>query len=342
MKRLWQAAMFLISAMVGINPAMPHESLATTTTVLSAKSSITLKGKSGGQPVETPAVRDQSGMDKYTFVAIRTIYRGYRVYSLPLSTAMPTPSETRTPTPFSSVTPPFDGIWRPAPGTTWQWQLDQPIDTSYDVQMYDIDLFDTPQTIIDELHTTGRVVICYFSAGSREAWRLDAALFPTVVLGNNLAGWAGEKWVDIRRIDLLGPIMTARLELAVLKGCDGVEPDNVEAYTNNSGFPLTYQDQIAYNRWLATEAHKRGLSVGLKNDLEQIPDLVGNFDWALNEQCFQYHECELLQPFVKAGKAVFGVEYEGNPATFCPKANTMGYSWLKKNLSLDAWQIPCW
>jgi Glycoside-hydrolase family GH114 len=277
MRRLWQAAIFLVSATIGINLAMPHESLATTTTV----------------------------------------------------------------TPFSTVTPAFDGIWRPAPGTTWQWQLNQQIDTSYDVQMYDIDLFDTPQAIIDELHTAGRVVICYFSAGSREAWRPDAALFPMVVLGNDVAGWAGEKWLDNRRIDLLGPIMTARLELAVRKGCDGVEPDNVEAYTNNSGFPLTYEDQIAYNRWLATEAHKRRLSVGLKNDLEQIPDLVGNFDWALNEQCFQFNECELLQPFVQAGKAVFGVEYEGNPATFCPKADAMSYSWLKKNPSLDAWQIPC-
>jgi hypothetical protein len=315
-KRLWQAAMYVISAMVGINLALPHESLATTTTILATNSYVTLKAKSGGQPVETLAVRNQSGIDndwdRYIFVAT------------------------------STVTPPFDGIWQPAPGTTWQWQLNQPIDTSYDVQMYDIDLFDTPQAIIDELHTTGRVVICYFSAGSREAWRPDATLFPTVVLGNNLAEWDGEKWLDIRRIDLLGPIMTARLELAVLKGCDGVEPDNVEAYTNNSSFPLTYQDQIAYNRWLATEAHKRGLSVGLKNDLEQIPDLVGNFDWALNEQCFQYNECELLQPFVQAGKAVFGVEYEGNLATFCPKAAAMGYSWLKKNLSLDAWQIPCW
>lgn len=42
--------------------------------------------------------------------------------------------------------------------------------------------------------------------------------------------------------------MQARLDLAVQKGCDGVEPDNVDGYQNNSGFPLTAQDQLAYNR----------------------------------------------------------------------------------------------
>src|SRR4030067_2529778 len=62
-------------------------------------------------------------------------------------------------------------IWRPAPGTTWQWQLTGTIDTPFDVQMYDIDLFDTPQSTIELLHTDGRSAICYFSAGSWEEWR---------------------------------------------------------------------------------------------------------------------------------------------------------------------------
>jgi hypothetical protein len=236
---------------------------------------------------------------------------------------------------------PDDEIWQPAPGTSWQWQLSGDIDTSLDVVMYDIDLFDTPQSLIDTLHNDGRMVICYFSAGSHEAWRPDAAAFPTEVLGAPLEGWEGERWLDIRQIALLSPIMTARLDLAVQKGCDGVEPDNVDGYTNESGFPLTGDDQLAFNRWLAAEAHQRGLSIGLKNDLAQIPQLVNDFDWALNEQCFEYNECETLLPFIEAGKAVFGVEYTGNPDEYCPHVNGLNFDWLSKHLELDAYRVAC-
>lgn len=232
-------------------------------------------------------------------------------------------------------------IWQPAPGTSWQWQLTGTIDTSFDVDMYDIDLFDAPQNTIDQLHSAGRVVICYFSAGSWEDWRPDAGDFPPSVLGNPLDGWPGEKWLDIRRLDILGPIMEARLDLALAKSCDGVEADNVDGYANNTGFPLSYQDQITYNTWLAAEAHTRGLSIGLKNDLGQIPALEPIFDWALNEQCFEYDECEDLLPFIQAGKAVFGVEYAGDADIFCPQANALDFDWLMKNLNLDAWRLSC-
>ncbi|MBK9745420.1 MAG: endo alpha-1,4 polygalactosaminidase [Chloroflexi bacterium] len=238
-----------------------------------------------------------------------------------------------------AVTPEAPIIWQPEPGVTWQWQLTGEIDTSYDVAMYDIDLFDAPQAVIDELHAAGRIVICYFSAGSHEDWRPDSGDFPAAVLGEPLDDWPGERWLDIRQLDALQPIMAARLDLAVAKGCDGVEPDNVDGYTQASGFRSTYADQLAYNRWLAEAAHERGLSIGLKNDLNQIADLVDAFDWALNEQCFQYGECELLLPFIDAGKAVFGVEYreEGlDPADYCPAALRYGFSWLTKMYDLGA------
>lgn len=230
-----------------------------------------------------------------------------------------------------------DDIWQPAPGTTWQWQLTDTINTSYDVQMYDIDLFETPQNVIDQLHADGRIVICYFSAGSYENWRPDAESFPDVVLGNDLDGWPGERWLDIRRMDLLAPLMQARLQLAADKDCDGVEPDNIDGYINNTGFSLTGEHQLAYNRWLAASAHGLGLSIGLKNDLDQVTQLVNDFDWALNEQCFQYDECDLLLPFIDADKAVFGVEYteEGLAREdYCPTANAHGFSWLTKTYDL--------
>lgn len=233
------------------------------------------------------------------------------------------------------------GIWRPAPGTSWQWQLQGTIDTTIDVEMYDIDLFDTPVATIANLKADGRIVVCYLSAGSWEDWRPDAADYPAEVLGNTLSGWPGERWVDIRRLDLLGPILEARLDLARDKGCTGVEPDNVDAYQNSSGFALNAADQLAFNRWLATHAHERGLSIGLKNDLDQVAALEPDFDWALNEQCYEYDECDVLQPFIDAGKAVFGVEYSGDENVFCPYFNALDYSWLKKELDLGVWRIDC-
>ncbi|MEE9319477.1 MAG: endo alpha-1,4 polygalactosaminidase [Granulosicoccus sp.] len=239
--------------------------------------------------------------------------------------------------------PPVAGpgeIWQPRPGTSWQWQLQGNIDTSINAEMYDIDLFDTPESVISELHDKGRAVICYFSAGSWESWRSDAQLFPESVKGRQ-NGWPGERWLDIRQTSILGPIIHSRLDLAVEKGCDGVEPDNIDAYSNNSGFPLTGQDQIDFNIWLANAAHERGLSIGLKNDLDQVTQLEPYFDWALNEQCYQYNECELLTPFVNAGKAVFGVEYRGDPARFCSRTNALDFDWLKKNLSLNVARESC-
>lgn len=247
----------------------------------------------------------------------------------------------QTATDANLPTPAPGAVWQPAPGTSWQWQISGRIDTSVDVTMYDIDLFDAPQSVIDTLHAEGRVVICYFSAGSWEDWRPDAEQFPAALLGNPLEDWPGERWLDIRQRATLEPIMAARLDLAVRKGCDGVEPDNVTGYANDSGFPLTGREQLQYNIWLANAAHSRNLSIGLKNDLEQIPALLPYFDWALNEQCFEYDECDTLLPFIEAGKAVFGVEYSGSPDDFCPQANALNLDWLKKRLELDAWRVAC-
>lgn len=224
---------------------------------------------------------------------------------------------------------------------SWQIQYTGELDINLDVDVFNLDLFDTSQDVIDVLHRRGVFVMCYFSAGSYEDWRPDASRFPPEVLGKNMAGWPGEKWLDIRRLDLLAPIMETRLDLAVQKGCDGVDPDNVNGYANDTGFPLSYDDQITYNVFLAQAAHSRRLAVGLKNDLEQIPDLLPYFDWILNEGCFTYQECDQLLPFAQAGKPVFVIEYELPPEEFCPQANQMGFNALHKNWELDAYRTDC-
>ncbi|MBF0170522.1 MAG: endo alpha-1,4 polygalactosaminidase [Nitrospinae bacterium] len=241
-----------------------------------------------------------------------------------------TPEPTPTPAPTR---------WIPAPGTGWQWQLSGDIDTSFDVAVYDIDLFDADAATVASLKAAGRRVVCYLSAGSHEDWRPDAGLFPREVLGRAYDGWPGERWLDIRRIDLLAPILEARLDLCRDKGFDAVEPDNVDGYANATGFPLTADDQLAFNRWLAKAAHDRGLSIGLKNDPLQVSDLVGDFDWALTEDCGAERWCDAFAPFVAAGKAHFAAEYTDAgidfPA-FCADATPKGISPILKDRELTA------
>jgi len=209
-----------------------------------------------------------------------------------------------------NIPPLTDGNWyRPGVATTWQWQLLGTVNTAYSVDVYDIDLFDVSASTIASLQATGKRVICYFSAGSFEDFRSDANRFPQEVLGNTLEGFADERWLDIRSSNVLD-IMGDRLDIAVQKGCDGVEPDNVDGYVNNSGFDLTAADQLAFNRRIANAAHERGLAVALKNDLDQILDLIAYFDLSVNEQCHEFDECSLLQPFVAEGKPVFNAEYD--------------------------------
>ncbi len=232
------------------------------------------------------------------------------------------------------------GYWVPPVAASWQIQFTGPIDTSLDVDIYDLDLFDTEASVIADLKSRGKNAICYINAGTWENWRPDASRFPRSVKGRG-NGWPGEKWLDIRRMDILGPLMEARLDLCKAKGFVAVDPDNINGYANRTGFPLTYEDQIRYNTFLANAAHARGLSIGLKNDLEQIPDLIRVFDWALNESCFVYDECHLLTPFIDAGKAVFHIEYELDPSQFCSQANDMNFNSVKKNWGLDGYREAC-
>ncbi|MEU3403567.1 endo alpha-1,4 polygalactosaminidase [Streptomyces sp. NPDC006670] len=230
--------------------------------------------------------------------------------------------------------------WQPRPGLAWQWQLDGRSDPSVDVPVYDIDGFENTKEDVDRLHRDGRKVICYVNVGAWEDFRPDKDAFPTSLFGKP-NGWKGERWLDIRRTDLLRPLMERRFDMCRDKGFDAVEPDLVEAYGNDSGFPLTAEHQLAYNRMIAEIAHARGLAVGLKNDLPQIPQLEGAFDFAVNEECAQFGECAALSPFIKAGKAVFHVEYKGNPSNFCPEARKLNLSSMLKNQELDTWRKPC-
>lgn len=256
----------------------------------------------------------------------------------------------------TKVLPVTTGDWyQPPVGVTWQWQLlvdgDQPLNIAHDADIYNIDLFNTPVSTIRALQADGRRVICYFSAGTSENYRQDRNQFTDSDLGDGLEDWPNERWLDIRSANVQR-IMSERLDLAAEKGCDAVEPDNVQGYLEPTGFALSAEDQLAYNRFIANEAHRRGLGVGLKNALEQVEALVDYYDFSINEQCFQYNECDLLLPFIQAGKPVLHVEYPGEEGglsrsdssvqALCNAANKLQFSTLVLPVELDdSFRVAC-
>jgi hypothetical protein len=230
--------------------------------------------------------------------------------------------------------------YKPTADTTWYWQLSGKLDMSVDVDIYDVDLFNTSTQDIKQLQESGKKVMCYISAGSWENFREDKDRFEDKVIGNTLDGWEDEKWLDIRT-DNVKNIMVDRISLAKEKGCDGIEPDNIDGYTNDTGFNLTYDDQISYNKFLAQQAHARGMFIALKNDLDQVDDLILDFDLQLNEQCFEYDECDKLIPFIQKDKPVFNAEYNSkynnlhNLSKLCNNSNELKFKTNFLPLNLD-------
>lgn len=234
--------------------------------------------------------------------------------------------------------------WKPSVGASIQLQYAGTLDITKNVDIYNVDMFDTTITQVNALHARNRKVMCYVNAGAWEDWRPDAGDFPPEVLGNDYGGWPGEKWLDIRRIDLLAPILRARLDQCKSKGFDGVDPDNVAGFMENTGFPLTALDQLIFNKWLAGEAHARGLSIGLKNDTEQQASLLSFFDWGLTEDCFAQGWCADSIGFINAGKPVFAVEYTDNGInfnSFCNQVAPLGITGIYKNRNLNAYLQIC-
>jgi hypothetical protein len=251
------------------------------------------------------------------------------------------PGPTASPPTSPPASPgPTPARWRPPAGIPWQWQLSGTVDTSVDVPVYDIDGFENSAEVVGRLHAAGRKVICYINVGAWESFRPDSKDFPASVRGDG-DGWEGERWLDIRRTDVLRPLMAARFDMCRKKGFDAVEPDLLDGYANTTGFPLTAAQQLTFNRMIAGLAHERGLAVGLKNDVDQVATLVKDFDFAVNEECAQYKECDRLTPFIAADKPVFHVEYRLKTGQFCAQARRLGLSSMVKRLSLDAWRDPC-
>jgi endo-alpha-1,4-polygalactosaminidase (GH114 family) len=257
--------------------------------------------------------------------------------------------ETQPSFPPNATNPANATYWKPENGTSWQIVLLYGLnDTSPDVDVYDIDLFDNNRTVVDNLHADGRKVICYFSAGSYENWRPDKSKFKSSDLGKTLDGWPNERWLDINSQNVKD-IMVSRIKMAKEMDCDGVDPDNVDGYDNDNGLGLTSNDSAKFMEFLADEAHSRNMSIGLKNAGAIVERLLPLMQWSVNEQCVQYDECDTFQPFIDNFKPVFHIEYPDEaPAvsakiskSICDSEQARGFSTVIKEMGLTNWLEEC-
>jgi hypothetical protein len=232
--------------------------------------------------------------------------------------------------------------WDPPQRLTWRLQLQGTVNGSEPVEDYDVDGFETGTGEVAALHAGGAHVTCYIDVGTAEEWRPDHSSFPASVLGT-YGGWPGERWLDIRQLSILEPIMSRRLEMCKAKGFDAIDPDNMDGYENATGFPLTAADQLAYNEWVAHAAHALGLAVFQKNDDGQVPQLEPYFDGELSESCNEYHECARMRPYLAAGKPVLDAEYGLSASQFCAADNAAGIMGARYSVALDGSIFePCW
>ncbi|KAH3945546.1 alpha-galactosidase [Parastagonospora nodorum] len=209
-----------------------------------------------------------------------------------------------------------------------------------DAPVWDIDLFDNPASTMATLKASGKIVVCYFSAGTAEDWRDDYRDFAAADLGKVLPEWPNEKWIRTGSQSIRN-IMAKRIKLAADKGCDAIDPDNTDGYQNDNGLKLTSSDAINYMLWMQAEAKKYNMKIGLKNSLDIVSSLASTVDFAVNEQCAALGECRAYEQFLALNKPVFHIEYptplnaQAAKGVSCTSVGVNGTSTILKNLQLD-------
>lgn len=225
----------------------------------------------------------------------------------------------------------------PAKHCSWNWQLTGTLDTTADAQVYDIDGFETTAAQVSSLHASEIYCVAYFGGGDWEDYRSDAASFPAEILGNAIGGWPSEKWIDVRALATLRPIMEARADIAKSKGFDAIEWDCVDNYEQATGFPLTQADQFAYNTMLAQITHARGMACFLKNCVTDLASYQPYYEGNLVEEAYRYSEQVAYTTFATANKPVLVCEYRDQDVVVANQndANTRGFSLIRHNLNLN-------
>lgn len=226
----------------------------------------------------------------------------------------------------------------------WDWQLTEPFDLTVNVQVLVLDADSVSRDQLTALKARGVKPLCYISVGSWEAYREDHGDFPEASLGKTLGDWPDERYVDIRDLDVVAPIIQARMDRCKALGFQGVEADNLDLHHNDTGFEIGIPEVIKYATTLARYAHSIDLEIGQKNAPDLAPLLVKYFDFMMVESCFVWNFCSEVQPYIDAGKPVMAAEYMENDLDWdavCVQAGEIGMHMLFKNREITAGGRVC-
>lgn len=198
----------------------------------------------------------------------------------------------------------------------WDWQLTEPFNLSRDLQVIDLDPDSVTASQVATLNSKGIKTICYVSIGTLEDYRDDIDDFPASVIGNIYGDWPDEKFLDVREIAILTPLMQARFQRCKDMGFDAIEPDNMDVHENNSGFNISQSDMVDYIQALASVAHGMGLEYAQKNVSDLTPQLINTSDFVITESCYQDGWCNEVMAYSAAGKDILDAEYNDRPIDF--------------------------
>jgi hypothetical protein len=230
----------------------------------------------------------------------------------------------------------------PLESSRWLARLDGAVDVAQDADFFYLDAEQQEADTLATLRAQGRHYLCYLSAGSYEDFRDDAAEFPVSAIGNPLADFPRERWVDVRD-PTVRRLMAARIERLAQLGCDGVPPSSLAVHAADTGFELTRDDALDYARWVAERIHGAGMSAGLSGPAELTSELWPSFDFGLAVGCVASTACAELEVLRRAGKPVLYVEIgdaRSAPA-LCTAAKSLGFDAIVTDAGFSGSCVVC-
>ena len=141
--------------------------------------------------------------------------------------------------------------------------------------------------------------VCYLDL-AWEDYRPDATPgtdFPAAALGNIYFGFPEERWVDLRQLDALKPMLRERVAMCARKGFDAVELDDIDSFDppSTTGFHLTPGDAQNFLAYAFNLIHQAGMTALWKNSPYLSWWGRQYADGAVVEECYVDHACFAAQ-----------------------------------------------
>lgn len=230
----------------------------------------------------------------------------------------------------------------PPAGVRWLAQLDGAVDIQQKADLLYLDAEQQNPNDLAVLRAQGRPYLCYLSAGSVESFRDDAQEFPASAVGNALANFPREHWLDVRD-SAVRDLMAKRVTKLAASGCAGIPPSSLAVHAADTGFDLSVTDALDYARWLAERIHAAGMSAGLTGPAALTNELWPTFDFALAISCVNGSGCSEYAAFRSAKKTVLYLEVgeETDAPRLCNAAKALGFDALVSDAGFTGRCIAC-